>query len=182
MIKKMTLSLLTGLMFVNAAPLQALDAKDVAKKTAFAALFALNIRFWTREATNDPVRYNLDELFANVNVKENCFYLLDDGLIGHPGKDSTLKFDEATGGIPASKKVMPKGLGGFFHSYFKKVATAFGTTVAFMLLYETLTEKSKTSFLETFIANVAKYAESGKRVFVKLSDLGVGYLAPAEIK
>lgn len=102
---------------------QAHALPDAQKTFSYAAavLLALSVlKFNCTEATNDPVRYNIEELKAGTDVLNNLYYLMIDGLIGHAGKKSYMKAD-ATGKIEFSNKVDPKGLYGYIHAYFDSV-------------------------------------------------------------
>ncbi|MCX5921787.1 MAG: hypothetical protein NTX86_00445 [Candidatus Dependentiae bacterium] len=176
MFKKMALCLLTIASLLNTVPAQAFTVtdylpspKDAVKTTAVAALFAATLRFYTREGGNKPARYNLDELFVGENVTDNLFYLLDDGLIGHKGRKPYAMIDMESGRLTVSSAAYPKGLGGWFHYYFKSILTAVGITATLVIVAQIAADTTEGTFCEKFVERT-KHLGTG---FFKFSDAGL---------
>lgn len=103
--------------------------KNAVKYTATTAFLASIVKYNLTKPNNNPVRYNLDHLFAGKNVPENLKFLIFDGLIGHgeekaklivDPKDMTIKVDETT-------KAKAKGVYGNIHAnYLKPILQSLG--------------------------------------------------------
>lgn len=184
--KKSLARLSLAVMLLTSVPsVQAFDilpskatVSNIANKTAYAALLAASIRFWTRKPTNAPVRYNIDELLAGQNVQDNLFFLFDDG-IGHAGKDSYAKVDAESGKIKWSEEVAPKGLG-WVHFYFKPLVAALGTAAAVAVIAQVITDPATTSanFIEQ-LGNKVKAVLKENGLFKLSAELGANKMLAA---
>jgi hypothetical protein len=126
---------------------------------AWVTFFLMLARLWTREGSNAPVQYNLDELALLENIPNNLYYLVDDGIIGHFGKKPYLTVDmdnsrvevaladktdengnvikDAQGNkIKVSTAVWPKGLMGWAAFYIKPLICAAGVSVFIKALFD----------------------------------------------
>jgi len=126
---------------------------------AWVTFFLMLARLWTREGSNAPVQYNLDELALLENIPNNLYYLVDDGIIGHFGKKPYLavdmdnsrievpladKTDEngniikdaQSNKIKVSTAVWPKGLMGWAAYYIKPLICAAGVAAFTKTLFD----------------------------------------------
>jgi hypothetical protein len=132
--KKATVAKVTlaGLLLSFAPSMQAMSlvpsyetVVSTSKKAAYLIGFLSLVRFFSRKPDNKPARYNLDELAAGENIKNNLFYLYDDGLLGHMKESSVLKANpENDNKIEVTETINQKGLLGTAALYAKPVAMA----------------------------------------------------------
>lgn len=161
------------------------SVSTVAKVLGVSFLAGCLIRLNTKEPDTKPVRYNLDELFAGQNVKENLLYVLDDGLIGQYVKKPYVTVDPDNARLSVSSWAYPKGIMGWFSFYYKGALTGAGMTWFIYTLAETICDPSVNP--GNLVAIFAKKIEAqGKALgFPKWADLGlplaVGALAHAPL-
>lgn len=145
---------------------------SASKKAAYAVGFFSLLRFFTRKPDNKPARYNLDELFAGENVKDNLINLWDDGVIGHGKESSVLKANpENDNKIEFTESVSQKGLLGHASVYAKPIVMAW----AVMALIRH-GDDLKAAF-EAYYKKVQ--AEGGKPVFAVLGALAAAQTVSA---
>jgi hypothetical protein len=145
----------------------------VAKVLTVSFLAGCLIRLNTKEPDTKPVRYNLDELMAGQNVKENLLYVLDDGVIGQYIKKPYVTVDPDNARVTVSTFAPPKGIMGWFAFYYKGVLTGAGMTWFIYTLAQTICDPNVSP--ENLIATFAKKVEAQGKVmgFPKWSELAL---------
>lgn len=103
-----------------------------AKNAAYVAGFIALVRFFSRKPDNSPNRYNLDALPSQITsgsyteAAKNCFYVVDDGIIGHPKESSVLKANpDNENKLEFTESVSQRGFLGTAGLYAKPVAIAY---------------------------------------------------------
>jgi len=123
--------------FTKAGILKTIPSKKSLKLLATGALIAATFRFFMKEPSNDPVRFDQEALKKAVNdndykeMAKQVGYFLDDVVIGRSGKRSSVRVDEK-GKLDVRPGKNPMGVGGNIHLYMP----ALTKTLAFVLTFQ----------------------------------------------